>query len=155
MIHSQLIERAHESGIWHLEITQRLERPLKDRYICCVIDLDATLLAAPPEDEPILVPGESNHLRIIVCMGWEGSDRLRRCQYVQSDIGFKRIVGFYEFELAGWERDAYTCAFFLSVNSILFRITKIHRLMQASVSICKTYPGHSLERWIFTNRGVH
>lgn len=41
-------------------------------------------------------------------MSKEGSQRLLKAQYVQSDIGFKRVVGFYEFELAGMDRDANT-----------------------------------------------
>ncbi|KAJ6559272.1 hypothetical protein B0H10DRAFT_2368910 [Mycena sp. CBHHK59/15] len=41
-----------------------------------------------------------------LCLTANDSDSL---SYVQSDIGFKRVVGFYEFELGGWERDASTC----------------------------------------------
>jgi hypothetical protein len=41
-------------------------------------------------------------------MSEEGSKRLLRAQYVQSDIAFKRVVGFYEFELAAMDRDANT-----------------------------------------------
>ncbi|KAJ7629167.1 hypothetical protein DFH06DRAFT_1338450 [Mycena polygramma] len=95
-------------GVFELEIKHRLERPLKDRYIRFVLDVDASDFAIHPEDELSLAPGSPSRLQFIVCMGWEGSDRLRRCQYVQSDIGFKRVVGFYKFELAGWERDAHT-----------------------------------------------
>jgi hypothetical protein len=103
------LHSAHQlPGLSHLFGQQNIERPLKDRYIRCIVDLDANLFSTHPEDEPNLV-AHSNRLRFIVCMGWEGSDRLRKCQYVQSDIGFKRVVGFYEFELGGWERDAHTC----------------------------------------------
>ncbi|KAJ7029938.1 hypothetical protein C8F04DRAFT_1368646 [Mycena alexandri] len=103
------------NGIFHLEIEQRIHRPLKDRYIRRVVDLDATLFTSHPEDEPSLVPVQKDRLRFILCMGWEGSQRLRTCQYVQSDIGFKRVIGFYEFELAGWERDAHTAVVFCRI----------------------------------------
>ncbi|KAJ7466610.1 hypothetical protein B0H11DRAFT_1733200 [Mycena galericulata] len=132
-------------GIWHLEIKQRIERPLKDRYIRCVVDLDATLFASHPEDEAILVPVKESRLRFIVCMGWEGSERLRNCQYVQSDIGFKRVVGFYEFELAGWERDAHTSVVFCRI--FLNRQTAIahQKIIQAMEDIVFEDTGNHLQ----------
>jgi hypothetical protein len=39
-------------------------------------------------------------LRIIICMSPIGSERLKKSQYIQSDIGFRRIEGFMEFEMA-------------------------------------------------------
>lgn len=41
--------------------------------------------------------------RIVVCMTPESSKRLLSAQYIQCDIGFKRIAGFQEFELGGLE----------------------------------------------------
>ncbi|KAJ7442069.1 hypothetical protein B0H11DRAFT_1749418 [Mycena galericulata] len=117
----------------------------RDRYIRCVVDLDASLFATHPEDEPILVPGHSNRLRFIVCMGWEGSDRLLRCQYVQSDIGFKRVVGFYEFKLAGMERDANTSIVFCRI--FINRQTAIahQKIIQAIENIVLLDTGKGLE----------
>ncbi|KAJ7808673.1 hypothetical protein B0H14DRAFT_3151934 [Mycena olivaceomarginata] len=47
--------------------------------------------------------------RIIICMAAEASRRLLSTgHYLQSDIAFRRIVGFLEFELACMERDANT-----------------------------------------------
>jgi hypothetical protein len=43
-------------------------------------------------------------------MSKEGSKRLLQAQYIQSDIGFKRVIGFVEFELASLDRDANTSA---------------------------------------------
>ncbi|KAJ7667366.1 hypothetical protein B0H17DRAFT_1184191 [Mycena rosella] len=86
---------------------QTLQRPLADRYIRCMVELDPGELDVHPEDEPRSAKDPPT-LRFILCMGFEGSERLLSCQYVQSDIGFKRVIGFYEFELAGWERDAKT-----------------------------------------------
>ena len=45
---------------------------------------------------------------LFVCMSPEGSRRIVKAQYVQSDIGFKRVVGFHEFELASFDRDENT-----------------------------------------------
>jgi hypothetical protein len=37
-------------------------------------------------------------------MSQEGSERLMSARYLQSDMAFKRVVGFYEFELAAVDR---------------------------------------------------
>ena len=62
------------------------------------------------EDEPVFIgEGDSDHVvQIIICMTQEGSKRLLDTQYLQSDMAFKRIVGFYEFELAAVDRISNT-----------------------------------------------
>jgi hypothetical protein len=47
---------------------------------------------------------------IIVCMSKESSQRLLDAPFIQSDIGFKRIVGFQEFELGGRDFTSRTSA---------------------------------------------
>jgi hypothetical protein len=59
------------------------------------------------EDDPVLV-GEGDEVQIIICMTQEASERLLAAQYLQSDMAFKRIVGFYEFELAAVDRISNT-----------------------------------------------
>ncbi|KAF7334423.1 hypothetical protein MVEN_02271600 [Mycena venus] len=54
-------------------------------------------------------------LRIIICMSPIGSERLKKSQYIQSDIGFRRIEGFMEFEMAAMDRIANTSVIFLRV----------------------------------------
>jgi len=66
-----------------------------------------TEFASHEEDEPVLV-GEGDEVWIIICMTREGSERLLGAQYLQSDMAFKRIVGFYEFELAAVDRISNT-----------------------------------------------
>lgn len=46
--------------------------------------------------------------RIVICMTSEGSRRLLNTQYIQSDMAFKRVVGYYEFELAAVDRISNT-----------------------------------------------
>ena len=41
-----------------------------------------------------------NDVRMVICMALEESWRLLEMQYAQSDIAFKHVVGFYEFEIA-------------------------------------------------------
>jgi hypothetical protein len=45
-------------------------------------------------------------LRVAICMSKQASRRLLEAQYLQCDIAFKRVVGYYEFELSGYDRDA-------------------------------------------------
>jgi hypothetical protein len=71
-----------------------------------VID-DATL-PAHDEDDNDTPPSSDKKTRIIICMAPDSSARLQQAQYLQSDIGFKRIVGFDEFEIASMDRDANT-----------------------------------------------
>jgi hypothetical protein len=79
----------------------------QDHYIRTVLDLDDDLFPQHEEDEPP-IPSNKKRTRIIICMSRNGSRRLRQAQYLQSDIGFKHIVGFLEFELACMDRDANT-----------------------------------------------
>lgn len=56
------------------------------------------------EDEP--ESDAAAGVRIVVCMSRDASERLLRAQYLQSDMAFKCVVGFYEFELAAIDRSS-------------------------------------------------
>ena len=47
----------------------------------------------------------SETVRIVICMTREQSRRLLRAKYLQSDIAFKRVAGFKEFELGSWDEE--------------------------------------------------
>ncbi|KAG6818451.1 hypothetical protein H0H93_004834 [Arthromyces matolae] len=79
----------------------------KDIYIRKIIELPAASFPTYAEDEPVKA-GQDNKVQMVICMSKEGSRRLTNAQYLQSDIGFKRVVGFYKFELACLDRDANT-----------------------------------------------
>ncbi|KAJ7280439.1 hypothetical protein C8J57DRAFT_1220907 [Mycena rebaudengoi] len=81
-------------GVELLQSQHLIERPLTEQYIRTMVDIDASGFDVHDEDEVEQSQGLSR-LKFIVLMGREGS--------------FKRIVGLYEFELAGWDRDAATC----------------------------------------------
>jgi hypothetical protein len=72
-----------------------------------MLDIKNDSLPAHEEDEPPLLPEEKS-TRIIICMTPHSSSRLQKAQYLQSDIGFKRIVGYDEFEISAMDRDANT-----------------------------------------------
>jgi hypothetical protein len=93
-------------AILRLKRTQDVEIALKDHYIRYAAEIAKDSVIAHDEDDP--EDSESDPLRILICMSQRSSQRLIRAQYLQSDIGFKRVVGFQEFELAGLDRDANT-----------------------------------------------
>ncbi|KAJ7106164.1 hypothetical protein C8R44DRAFT_745253 [Mycena epipterygia] len=91
-------------------------------YICCkgyhyirrMVDIDAEGFDPHAEDDPVAL-SESKHLRFILCMTVEGSERLLKAQYIQSDISFQRVVGFYELELGAWEHNPTTFVVFCRI----------------------------------------
>lgn len=85
---------------------QDQQLPPHEHYIRLILELNNDSLVIHEEDEPAL-PGDKN-TQIIICMSTDSSKRLQDTQYLQSDIGFKRIVGFDEFEIAAMDRDANT-----------------------------------------------
>ena len=52
--------------------------------------------------------GVGNIICVIVCMTPVNSQRLLRAQFVESDIAFKRVSGFLEFEIGGLENGSRT-----------------------------------------------
>ncbi|KAF8192359.1 hypothetical protein K438DRAFT_1590458 [Mycena galopus ATCC 62051] len=98
-------------GVLYRKEYQDANMDPKDHYIRSILDLDDNTLPDHEEDEPPN-PSHNKRTKIIICMSPEGSRRLRAAQYLQSDIGFKRIVGFMEFELACMDRDANTSVIF-------------------------------------------
>ncbi|KAJ7322001.1 hypothetical protein DFH08DRAFT_818378 [Mycena albidolilacea] len=60
------------------------------------------------DTDPSSGPEPAKNLQLIVCMTPNGSRRLQRSQYLQSDIGFQRIEGFHEFEIAAMDSFANT-----------------------------------------------
>ncbi|KAF8315972.1 uncharacterized protein EI90DRAFT_3021720 [Cantharellus anzutake] len=69
---------------------------------------------------------DQQHYRIIVCMTHYMSDLLANCMYIQSDIAFKWVKDWYEFEIAAWHRElrrsVIVCRAFLNRHYLLFRL---------------------------------
>jgi hypothetical protein len=70
------------------------------------LELDNDSLPSHKEDDPPLP--DDKKTRIVICLSPDSSARLAKTQYLQSDIAFKRIVGFDKFEIAAMDRDANT-----------------------------------------------
>jgi hypothetical protein len=90
-------------GLCYLKQHQDDDLPPEQHYIQYAEEVPISTLTAQEEDEPDDM-GES--LRIIICMTKESSQRLLHTQYLQSDIAFKRVAGFLEFEIGGLNQNA-------------------------------------------------
>lgn len=80
--------------------------PPEDRYIRFMTEIPLEGLPIHDEDDPEPPVSTDKLLRIIICMKPASSRRLITAQYVQSDIAFKRVAGFLEFELGGLDLGA-------------------------------------------------
>ncbi|KAJ7122259.1 hypothetical protein C8R44DRAFT_622063 [Mycena epipterygia] len=102
-------------AIEHLKALQDRDLPPSEHYIRRIITLDADSVDQHDEDEDDQ-PFKDSKIRIIVCMSPKASKRLLASgRYLQTDIAFKRIVDFLEFEMACMERDANTSLIFCGV----------------------------------------
>ncbi|KAK7061173.1 hypothetical protein R3P38DRAFT_2757690 [Favolaschia claudopus] len=143
---------------------------LKEHYIRTLLDLDDSQLPVHEEDEPATA-STGNHTRIIICMSPEGSRHLLRAQYLcngpqrgrrlapvgfwiqnlvrvynlQSDIGFKCIVGFLEFELACLDRDVNTSVIFCRIYLNRQTPAAHHHIFQEIESIVHQNTGRRLK----------
>lgn len=104
-------------GLIALKAQQDLHVPPEEHYIRHIAQLDAAGLSEHEEDDSSDCLDQD--LRVVVCMSKAGSERLLQAQYVQSDIGFKRVVGFHEFEMACVDRDANTSRL-ISIHPLAF-----------------------------------
>ncbi|KAJ7506100.1 hypothetical protein B0H11DRAFT_1707331 [Mycena galericulata] len=105
------------NGVLHLKALQDANLDPADHYIRRIIAIDLDSVQRHDEDEWDDTNNlKDDKLRIIVCMYPEGSRRLLTMgQYLQSDIAFKRIVGYLEFEIACMDREANSSVIFCRV----------------------------------------
>ncbi|KAJ7467757.1 hypothetical protein B0H11DRAFT_1732694 [Mycena galericulata] len=109
------------AGVVNLKEHQDSKLPKEKHYIrrILAINIDPADERAMNEDDDedlVTATKKDNRLRIIICMTPEASRRLQSSgRHLQSDIGFKRIVGFKEFEVASMERDANTSIIFVRI----------------------------------------
>ncbi|KAF7354586.1 hypothetical protein MSAN_01371900 [Mycena sanguinolenta] len=98
-------------GVINLKSYQDARLPKEHHYIRRTLALPLNSEPTDSDEDEEISPQarKDDRLRIIVCMTPEASRRLLASgRYLQSDIGFRRIIGFKEFEVAGMERDANT-----------------------------------------------
>ncbi|KAJ7657652.1 hypothetical protein DFH06DRAFT_1472990 [Mycena polygramma] len=131
-------------GIIHRKEFQDANIDPADHYIRKILDIEDDTLPQHEEDEPANA-SHQNKTRIIICMSRQGSLRLRRAQYIQSDIGFKRIVGFLEFEMACMDRDANTSVIFCRIYLNRQTAAAHQRIFQEIEAIVRMDTGADLQ----------
>jgi hypothetical protein len=95
---------SYSSGVVHLKEIQDESPPIEAHYIRHIIFMTELECSLHEEDESESRPEDVDGVRIVICMTREGSQRLLQAQYLQSDMAFKHVVGFHEFELATIDR---------------------------------------------------
>ncbi|KAJ6453265.1 hypothetical protein DFH09DRAFT_964017 [Mycena vulgaris] len=128
-------------GLLHMKQQQDRYLPPEDAYIRYMEEIPSLGTDYEPadDDDPEEADADpSVPFRIAICMAKEGSLRLLKAKFLQSDIAFQRVVGFKEFELGALERDSRTtivyCRIFLNrqtaaAHQIIFQ--KIHEIVFA------------------------
>ena len=70
------------------------------------------MTSIPTHEDDLATDGNDGcNAQIVICMTSEGSWRLLNAQYIQSDMAFKHVVGYYEFELAAVDQISNTSMF--------------------------------------------
>ena len=95
-------------GLLDMKKRQDEELSADEAYIRYAADLPLHLGNIIHDKDELADP--QNPIKIVVCMSKESSQRLLDAQFLQSDISFKRIVGFHEFELGGRDFTSWTSA---------------------------------------------
>ncbi|KAF7372822.1 hypothetical protein MSAN_00488200 [Mycena sanguinolenta] len=124
-------------GLLYLKKQQDEQLPPEEAYIRYLAEIPAVgITSDPSEDDDSEEFDPDVPFRIAVCMTKEGSIRLLQAKFLQSDIAFRRIVGFKEFELGALERPSRTtivyCRIFVNrqtamAHQIIFQ--KIHEII--------------------------
>ncbi|KAJ7711771.1 hypothetical protein B0H16DRAFT_1480052 [Mycena metata] len=103
------------NGIIHLKALQDENLAPPDHYIRRIIAINLADVECHEEDNWD-DSDKDTKLCIIICMYPKGSSRLLKSgQYLQSNIAFKHIVGYLEFELATMDRDSNFSVIFCRV----------------------------------------
>lgn len=89
-----------------MKARQDLQLPASEHYIRFMgeVDLDKVVGSDDEDEDEDGIDGKEP-FRYVVCMSPDASRRLLQCQYLQSDIGFKRVAGFFEFEIGALDRE--------------------------------------------------
>ncbi|KZP19049.1 hypothetical protein FIBSPDRAFT_955798 [Athelia psychrophila] len=82
------------------------ELPPENHYIRYMAEIPLSRLPRYDEDELELATSAVTMLQVIVCMRPASSRRLAAAHYLQSDIAFKRVSKFFEFEIGGLDHNA-------------------------------------------------
>jgi hypothetical protein len=109
-------------GLCHLKEIQDADLPPALHYIRYIAEIPLSTMTAHEEDDSAETAETGELLRMIICMTRESSERLVMAQYLQSDIAFKRVAGFLEFEIGGSDQNAKIGLYCFVWNSMIIYI---------------------------------
>ncbi|KAJ6467649.1 hypothetical protein C8R47DRAFT_1303282 [Mycena vitilis] len=116
------------------------------RYIRRIITIPFNKLPRHEDDDEAEKDNKDDLVRIIICMSPEGCRRLLSMgRYLQSDIAFRRIMAFLEFELACMARDPNTSLIFCRVYINRQNAAAHQRVFEEIEAIVKEDTGMSLK----------
>ncbi len=70
--------------------------------------------------DPLQLSDQDNKFRIVICMTPQRSHHLLHATDVQSDIAFKRVAGYKEFELVSYDPHSHSRTHFHLFSSLSF-----------------------------------
>ncbi|KAJ3819979.1 hypothetical protein F5880DRAFT_1488795 [Lentinula raphanica] len=94
-------------GLLRLKEIQDIGRSIEDQYIRVMEEHSLPDLSSHSMEEDI-VDDNNQRFRIIICMFRQRSRDLLNARFVQTDISYKRVVGFKELEFVGWDDHSHT-----------------------------------------------
>ncbi|KAJ3804094.1 hypothetical protein F5876DRAFT_70917 [Lentinula aff. lateritia] len=133
-------------GLQDLKRHQDSILPPEDQYIRRLVEIPVASLESDPDDALEDIPDQNNALRIVICMTPEASARFIKAQHLQSDIAFKRVIGYYEFEAASVDPDCNTSITYCRVFMTRQTAFAHHLVLKELNEILRVDTGRTL-RW--------
>ncbi|KAJ3834076.1 hypothetical protein F5878DRAFT_697457 [Lentinula raphanica] len=116
-------------GLLHFKQQQDTLLKPEEHYLRVAFEIPSDKLTEDDYDSNVeCATNLRSPLRIAICMTSLASQRFIKASYLQSDIAFKRIVGFYEFEIAALDRNSNTNFTFCRVY-LTRQTAEAHRLV--------------------------
>ncbi|PBK98504.1 hypothetical protein ARMGADRAFT_920768 [Armillaria gallica] len=113
-------------GVLSLQKAQRLTCSPDQFYLCIAEEMSWSSLEAtcPLQDptDPLPLSHKDTAFRLIICMNLQRSHDLLQTRNVQSDIAFKRVSGYKEFELVSFDEQSHSHTISLSISKLSFSI---------------------------------
>ncbi|KAJ3925577.1 MAG: hypothetical protein NXY57DRAFT_967582 [Lentinula lateritia] len=156
-------------GLEYLKHQQDSLLPADEHYVRQMIEIPADQFNED-SDDLLSDSGQGESLQIVICMTPQASQRFVMAQHLQSDIAFKRVVGFYEFEIASIDSISNTgityCRVFLTRQTAAAHqrvLTEIDKILQLDTGrtlrwrhihgqFVDDYDGHILN-WVVDQHG--
>ncbi|KAE9400248.1 hypothetical protein BT96DRAFT_938867 [Gymnopus androsaceus JB14] len=109
-------------GLLEQKRVQEKEHAPQDQYIRVMDEFLLPDVRSHVMDEDAMEEN-SEKFCIVICMFPQRSHDLLKAQFVQSDISYKRVVGFKELEFVGWDEQSHTDQLVLkdTGRSLMFR----------------------------------